>query len=298
MTKANFVILSLVAVIGASIAGIAAYRIATGNSPFEHKRTKAEIDAACQIHLQNAERKANEAVSRRAGEFSSFVDSRKPGAKPFSEDVVSLEGKWNAGKAMLPGMDKDGHRTFIIEKFNEHIFTPVDLANAMKRSIEGGVKDIEGIENELAVSLHKEMSGQPVSTSEIPKIGADFRSTIDTALAASRKDMKLAAGSLVASEVIAQIGTQVLLRLGVQAGILAAGVANSWWSFGGALVIGVAVDAMWDYVTKPAQSIEQEITTELTKLSLNGNGAIRGELTKLVAQRSELWKKTVKEALI
>lgn len=298
MTRANFFILSLVAVIGSSLAGIAAYRIATGNSPFEHKRTKAEIDAACQIHLQTAERKANEAVSRRAGEFSNFIESRMPGAKPFSEAVVSLEGKWIAAKAMLPGMDKDGHRTFIVEKFNEHIFTPGDLANAMKRSIEGGVQDIESVENELAVSIHKEMSGQPVSPSEIPRIGAVFRSTIDIALAASRNDVKLTAGSLVASEVIAQIGTQVLLRLGVQAGILAAGVANSWWSIGGALVIGVAVDAMWEYLTKPAQSIEQEITTELTKLSHDGNSAIRGELAKLVAQRSTLWKKTVKEALI
>ena len=107
----------------------------------------------------------------------------------------------------------------------------------------------------------------------------------------------MATGGLVATEVSSQIGAQVLVRLGVSAGILATAATNSWWTLGGALVIGVAVDALWSYVTHPAATIENQMVLELNKMALNGSSLIQEELKKIVSTRSLLWQKTLKDSL-
>lgn len=297
MSKTKILILSLIAVIAVGLAGLAVYRSATGNLSVEHKRSRAVIETASKVLLQNAKMKADEAVSKRSAEFSEFVNSRKIGAKEFSEDVVSLKGKWVAGKAMLPWADKDGHKKYVVEKFNEHIFTPDDLKNATNRSITGGLQDIERIENELAVALRQEILGRALSPSELPIVTTQFRNAIDAVLNASKTDLAMSAGNLVTSEVVTQIATQVVIRLGASISILGAAAASSWWTVGGALVIGVAVDAIWGYVTQPAKKIESEMVLELDKMSINGSAVIRSELVKVVAARSVLWQEAVKKAL-
>jgi len=297
MSKSKFLFLALVAVIGSCVAALAVYGVVTGGLPWGHKRSSADVKAANEIHLQNAERKAVEAVGRRASEFSSFIDSKKIGAKPFSLDIVSFYGKWRALKSKLPWTDKDGHRDYVIEKFNEHIFSAQELSNAIKRSIEGGIKDIELIENNLAVSLRQELLGRSLAPSEVSTAEAEFRKSVDTLLAASNKDVAMATGNLVVSEVTAQLATQLLIRLGVSAGILATGVANSWWSFGGAFVIGALVDVIWEWFSKPAESIERVMVAQLDQLSLKGSSSIRDDLTKVANARSVLWREAAKGAL-
>ncbi|MGB4911881.1 MAG: hypothetical protein WBO95_07045 [Candidatus Dechloromonas phosphoritropha] len=100
------------------------------------------------------------AINRRSLELASFIDSRKHGAKPFAEDIVSWHGKWRAVAPYLPFTAKDGHKKFVENKFEKHIFTQDELLSAMKLSIENGAKDIEGIENNLAVSLRTEIQGR------------------------------------------------------------------------------------------------------------------------------------------
>lgn len=297
MAKAKLLFFWLFSIIAVSLVGIVAYRSATVKLPLDHKQSRATNDAAFEILLQNAKRNAADAVSKRSAEFSEFINSRKIGAKEFSEDVVSFQGKWAAVKPMLPGTAGDGHKTYLVEKFNQHIFTPDALKNATNRSITGGIRDIELIENELAIALRQEILGRSLSPSELPIVTAEFKNAIDAMVLASKKDVTMAAGSLVTSEVVSQISTQVLIRLGATAGIFGVAAANSWWTLGAAMVIGIAVDAVWDYVTQPAKAIEKEMVLELEKMSLNGSAVIRSELTKVVVARSLLWQKTVKDAL-
>ena len=73
---------------------------------------------------------------------------------------MSWHGKWRAVAPYLPFTAKDGHKKFVENKFEKHIFTQDELLSAMKLSIENGAKDIEGIENNLAVSLRTEIQGR------------------------------------------------------------------------------------------------------------------------------------------
>lgn len=246
--------------------------------------------------IQDARNKADEAVERRAEEFKAFIDGKKVGAKPFSEDVIGLKGALMAIKCYLPGIDDGCYKKYIAGKFSEHIFTPDDFGDAMKRSITGGVQDIEGIENQLAVSLRKVILGRSLTPSESTIAEAEFKGTIEAARSASNDAVLKEAGGLVVTEVVTRITTQVLIRIGVSVGVLTLAGVNSWWTLGGSLIIGVAVNAIWNFFADPADNIEKAMIIELDRISSDGSAAIKDELRKKVAARSQLWETTVREA--
>lgn len=254
------------------------------------------VEAASMALVQDAKKKADQAVESRALEFKAFIDSNMTGAKLFSEDVIGLSGTLQAARCALPWTENDCYKKYIADKFSEHIFTPDGFMNAMKRSITGGVQDIEGIENQLAVSLRQVILGRSLAPSELPLVEAEFKNTIEAARIASNDAVLKETGGLVAQEVVTQIAAEVLIGIGVSGGILTTAGANSWWTFGGSLVIGLLANALWNYYTQPAQGIEKAVVVELNKMSASGSATIRDELTKKVAGRSQLWETTVKEA--
>jgi hypothetical protein len=337
MSKTKFLLLSLVAVVALSFGAIWLFQFVAGDKPYfgvwGQQRSRTEIEAACRNHVREADVKASQAISRRSAEFSEFIQSRKPGAKPFSKAVISWYGKWRAIKPGVdrlssyyetynelssptaiifkklwgkktniekiqaddPLFDKDTHKIFIAEQFDKHIFSSAELAQAMERSIEAALRDLEAIENELAVALRQEILGRSLQPDEIPIAAEKFSAAIARMVAASKWDAAKTVGSLVASEVASQIGAQVFIRLGVSAGILTTGAANSWWSFGAALVIGIVVDVIWEWIDDPAGDIEREMIRSLDNLSAEASSAIKDEMNQVVAQRSKLWEQVVME---
>ena len=215
MSKTKFLVLAFIAVAGLSLGAIWILNIAMGDKSYsgswESKRPKAEVEAACRKHVSEADAKATQAVARRSAEFSEFIRSRKSGAHGFSKDIVSWYGKWRAVKPYLPFTKSDGHKEFVAEKFYQHIFTTEYLAAAVKRAIEGSVKDLESIENDLAVALRQEILGRSLSPDEAPMAAEEFRKAVERMVAASQWDATKTAGSLVASEVASYVATQVLI---------------------------------------------------------------------------------------
>jgi hypothetical protein len=302
MSKAKFLSVALTAVVLLAFGAIWAFNAFMGKRPYsgswEPKRPHAEIEAACQAYVNVAETKAREAIQRRSQEFSDFIDSRKPGAKPFSKDIVSLYGKWRAMSPYIPFTDKDGHKKYVVEKFDQHLFNAQDLAAAIKRSIEGVVKDIEQAENELAVALRQEILGRSLAPDEIPVAAEEFKKAVTRLVTASQWDAAKTAGNLVVSEVVAQVATPVLIRMGVSAGILATGAANAWWSVGGAFVIGILVDVIWEWIDDPAGDIERTMVFALDDLAIKGAGAISDEMVKILDARQKLWSNGVQQLLL
>ena len=296
-SKIKFLTLILLAVVGLSFGTIWVFKLVTEDKPpsevREPKRPQAEIEATCRQHVREAYQEASKAITRRAAEFADFITSHKSGVKPFSKALVSPSGKWRTIKPYLPLTDKDGHKEYVGEKFEQHIFTDQALAAAFKRAIEGGVKDIESIENALAVTLGREISGQPLSPDEVPIAAEAFKKAEESMVAASQRDVAQSAARLVVTEV----ATIVLARLGVSAGALAVGAANSLWSLGTTLVIGVVVDQIWEWVDDPAEDIEREMIDTLDELSQKASTAIEEEMNKKILQRRELWNKAVMEIL-
>ena len=304
MHKTAYWLLTIVATVLLSLLAVSRYHALTdevrGWEPAALEtpsRSRAELEAACALHVTEAHLQATEVIAKRAAIFWSYVHSRKRGVRGFSRKVVSMYGKWRVVKPHLPFTNSNGHREFVIYEFNRHIFTARDLGRAVQRAIEDTLKDLEAIENDLAVTLRQEILGRSLAPDEAPVAAEEFRLAVERMVAASQWDATKSAGSLVVSEVAAQVATQVLVRLGISAGILTAGAANTWWSFGGALVIGVMVDLVWEWVDDPAGDIEREMTDALDGLARKGSTAIKAELLEILEARCAFWRETIHENL-
>jgi hypothetical protein len=261
------------------------------------RRSRDEIAAACRKHIDEATERAEQVAAQRGEEFAAFIRERKSGARPFADAITSWYGKWRAVKPYLPLADDDGHRKYVAELFARHLFSDEELGRNLKRTIESAVRDIETIQNELAVKLREEITAGETPTLDAAPVADEFRRSIEQIVAASQWDAQKGAGSLVVSEVVSTIGTQVLIRLGVSAGVLGAGAANSWWSFGGSLVIGLAVDVIWEWIDDPAGDVEREVAAAVGTLAKKSQSVLTEEIERNARHKRALWRKAATKLL-
>jgi hypothetical protein len=252
------------------------------------------LEARCDEMLQDAMRKADAVADARASEFGQFIEGRSSGVKPFSEELVSVAGSMTVIECKLPGAAEDCFQLYVVKKFGEHLFTQSALEGALKRAFAGGAQDIEMIENQLAVALHQEILGRKFGAEQQTSVETEFKRAAETLRVATDKDIATSAVGLVVTEFATYLGTQMLIRLGVSGGMLAAGVANSWWTFGGSLALGVALNELWTHMTQPAVTVENELRRELGKIALSGRTTIHTELGKAVIARKASWQTAVK----
>ena len=297
--KARVIVLAGAAVAGLSLVAMWLFDEVTGTLPYappvEESRSRAEILDACHAHVRAAEGEARAAVDRHAADFASLIEQRKSGAAAFSREMVSWRSKWRVVKQYLPFTDPDGHRKYVEEQFAKHIFSEAELAGTTRLAVTESLKDIEGIENRLAVRLRSEIVGQPINAVQTSTAEQEFATAIRQIQSASQWDAAKTVGNLAVAEAASAVGTQVLVRLGVSAGILGTGAATSGWTIGGSLVLGVLVDAVWQWIDDPAGDIERETVAALEQLAVDGEAALSAELGELVTARRVLWDRAVEE---
>lgn len=299
--KAIYIAFVFLAAAGLALAAVFAYSRLIGDHPYTiatpkqselpKQRSKEEVAAACKGHIDAAFAEAQQVATARAAEFSAFVRDKKKGARPFAENLTSWYGKWRVIKPYLPFADGDGHKKYVEELFATHIFTKDELGTRLKRTIEDAVLDMEGIQNRLAVKLKHEITSSTSATFDDTAVASEFRNSIEQVVAASQWDAQKAAAALVVSEVVSTIGTQVLIRMGVSAGILGAGAANSWWSLGGSVVIGLIVDVLWEWIDDPTGDVEREVGQAIDSFAERCDSALSQELQKVNQQKQDLWLK-------
>jgi hypothetical protein len=96
-------------------------------------------------------------------------------------------------------------------------------------------------------------------------------------------------------ELASSIGPLVFTRLGVAAGMLATSATTSWWTAGASLVIGIALERVWNWIDDPKVEVTAQIEQKLGKFSLEVAYALKQELDRVAALRCAQWKKIVDE---
>jgi hypothetical protein len=273
------------------LAGVLAFAaVSVFSRAMDRYHHRVRVQQASSQLINNAVLQAGQAVEKNAESFDQFILSRKGGSRAFAKEVSSMYGKWRAVKPHLPFTDSDGHKQYVQEVFEKHVMSRGDLAGALKRSIEGAVRDVEGIQNDLAVNLRQEIAGCHLEGHDIAVAQQDFKDSIQRLVSASQRDATSAAVNLVVSEVVSMVASKVLVKLGVEAGILAVGAADSWWTFGASLVVGLIVDVVWGWIDNPVGKIENAVNQSLDKVARDGKAALVTEMGKLVVEKRKLWE--------
>ena len=292
-------LIGLLLVLGLSVGAAWLFGSVSGTNPHVSesppKRSRAEVIEACNARIHQAVADGNAAIDGRTAEFASFIEGRKAGVAPFSRELVSWYGKWRAVKPYLPFTASDGHKQYVEETFVKQVFTREEFSDLTRRVVTESAKDLEGIENRLAVAIRQEIAGGGPVAVDASIATQQFSGAIERVKSASQWDAAKAGGSLATSEAVAVVGTQVLMRLGVSAGLLGAGAVSSWWTLGAGIVLGLVADQVWEVIDDPAGDIERDTLAVLDQVATNGSGALRDELKTVLTQRRELWAKAVEE---
>lgn len=270
-----------------AVVAVAALFLVFVNQQLARREAAIAQAGAINQHIAVAKARSLEAVNKRADEVRAFVLQSKSGAKPFAKDVVSLRGKWQA----LRGSKK--HKRYVIEQFDKHVFTPKQISDRVKAAVENSVRDLDQEQNNLAVVIRKELLGRPLAPGEIQAATEELTRAVDRVVATAEDEAMRDAAALVAIEVTGRIAAQVFTRVGVTAGVLSAGAATSWWTFGAGAAIGFVVSALWDWIDNPAKDVQREVERSLDDLSVKVADAVRDEMVKVVEARHAIWEKAV-----
>jgi hypothetical protein len=192
----------------------------------------------------------------------------------YADTCLGWGSKWRLVRDRLPWSDGTEHQRFLKEKFEEQIFSPETLEQAIRQSIHERFAKVRDLENEMLLRMRADIEKLPDydaiamgSESELT-LGFEtaFRKASETASQDLSSDIESQLVSLVAGEVLAQVA----VRLGVSAGILGTGAASGWATFGIGLVAGLVVDQivsrLWDYFADPELELAIELSRSLSQL--------------------------------
>jgi hypothetical protein len=263
-------------------------------TPIERSLYKQRAWTTIVPRLDEADRLSRTAVNDQLAEIDHFFSERRAGVKLFAGKVLSLSGKWNYAKSKLPIAADDAHLRYVAEQFASAVFSDDDLRKAIQAAVDGYLGRVAAIEGRLLVDVRADLSEQALKMPAAPRLPvseAELRRQFETSLAdvtrlAARdvgRATSLTTASLVGGEIATVIAVRVAaavaVRLGVSAGIVGAGAASSWATFGVGIVVGFAVDAALNKAAKaagydPAAAVEQRVNAvldDVRKLIVEGD---------------------------
>lgn len=218
-------------------------------------------------HLAPADAAGSAAVDKSLESINQFFADRKPGVRSFAKSILSMRGKGEFVRGKLPRAEAEHHLKFLDREFSEHVFEPKELRQAIELAINDYLKTLSAIENKLLVQCQTDIRSLDPAAHELLPFAVDeaafageYQKLLDQVVAEVSRDVRLGTArevvSLVSGEIAAvvavRVGAAVATKLGVDAGILGAGAASSWATFGLGIAAAVVVDVALDWVMKVA----------------------------------------------
>jgi len=217
--------------------------------------------------LTQADQTGAAVVERQLEAVREFFRAKKQGATPFAEESLSLAGKWQLVKSKLSFDDGESHRRYLREKFEEHVFHGDDLRSAIQAAVTGTLSELKGLENTLLTEIRADLADSELfagNTAPGLQSEAAFRHAYeqlarnvltvvarDLGVTASREVVAFVASD-IATQVVTRVGVAMATRLGVSTGILGAGAASGWATFGIGLGVGLLIDMSLDWALRQA----------------------------------------------
>lgn len=253
-------------------------------------------------HLSWAEKQAADALDEHLRPIRAFFVDAKRDTPKFAERALSFGSKWRLVADHVPFTRGGRHAAFLRTQFEEHLFTPAQMAQIVEQAVTGYVTHIRSIESEMLVKLRADLADFPeaylAAGLDEAALRARYDEALSQALAATQSDFRSDVATQVVSLISGEVLTQVAVRLGVSAGVLGTGAASSWATFGIGLVVGVIVDQIvswvWDWYADPKGNLAIQLNAKLDGLSrliVDGSDGVEGlrlRLTNYAEQRTKL----------
>lgn len=258
-------------------------------------------------HLLSAEQAADRAIEEHIKSINAFFEDAKQGTRPFAADALGWSSKWKMVADCVPFTSGERHSQYLREQFQKHIFSEAQLVDNMEKVVQNYIQSIQSIESKMLVDLQSDTAEfaetYPISQLDEAMLKEKFDEALARSIAAAGNDIRADVAKETVSIIAASILTQVAVRLGVSAGILSAGAASGWATFGIGVVAGLIVDQIvswtWDWWADPRGSLAADIDLKLSEINdLIVNGApgvegLRARLGRHARERAVLRREAV-----
>lgn len=274
--------------------------------PPEAKRPRPPEELA-KPHLSKAEQECERVIEEHVKSLDTFFADSKKDTRGFAEDALGWSSKWRLAADYVPFTSKDRHQKFMREKFEERIFKPAQLEDAVKRVVKSYLAHVRSIEGKMLVDLRTDTGNFPsaylLAQLDDKRLQESYDSALTKAIEATGGKLQEDIASGIVSTIAGEVLTQVAIRLGVRAGILGAGAASGTVTFGIGLVVGLIVDQIvawvWDWYSDPKGQLAGEIDKkldEMNRLLVDGSTDVKGlrdRLREFARERAATRQKVV-----
>ncbi|MDZ4821396.1 MAG: hypothetical protein SGJ20_20735 [Planctomycetota bacterium] len=218
-------------------------------------------------HLAPADVASAVAIQESLRPIAQFFEERRTGVRPFAEEVLSFNGKWQYIRGKLPTADDKRHMKFLDQSFSKHVFESAELRALLEASVTEYLTRLKAIENRLLLDCRADIQQLDIQASEVllamqtdATFAAEYQRMLasvvkevaqDAKFGVSREVVSLIAGE-IAAVVAVRVGVAVATKLGVDAGILGAGAASSWATLGIGLAAAIVIDVALEWAMKAA----------------------------------------------
>lgn len=261
-------------------------------------------------HLSRAEQEAELVIEEHVKAINSFFADSKKSTRDFAVESLGFRSKitlvgdqvpsifnwlfedefsiikWATGKD-LSLKNSEKHKRFIREKFEEHVFKPAQLKDAVEQVVKSYLAHMRSIESKMLVDLRTDVSDfpttYPLAQLDDKRLQESYDQALSRAIAATGSDLRDDIATQLVSIIAGEVLSQVALRLGVSAGILGTGAASGWATLGIGVVVGLIVDQIvawaWDWWADPKGNLAADLDKkldEMNRLIIDGSTDVQG----------------------
>ncbi|GEM_PF-5439241 len=204
----------------------------------EPPRTRERILAAVAESRSSADFRLQarlaEAVRRACDTVEVCVRMRKEAIPAFTDACFSLGTTWK----LLWASEGEG-RDLVKKRFERHVISPDWMESLFAQVAADFASDARDAQDEYLLAIAADVEEV---CAEAPGATVVDPEAIGRLVGALRTDVRACAGLQVANSIVTEVVLTGVARFLIARGVLAAGAATSWCTFGIGLVVGIVVD--------------------------------------------------------
>lgn len=256
-------------------------------------------------HLNKAEKDTESIVGKEFTELNDFFSTAKKNIPAFVDEALGYYSKWKIITDNIPFTSGGAHEKFIRKTFDEKVFKANELEKEVHATVKSCLDEISSVESRMLVDLRADLPDIPKEYFMEHLNEKLFQDKVDNivvlASVASVADIGPTIALNLASFIAGEALAMVAIQLGVSSGILAAGTASGWLTFGVGAVVGLIVDQMvgwiWNWYADPKGMLIQKLSTSLDRIFLLVTNKLREELKKNAVKRDTARRNVVNDFL-
>ncbi len=284
----------------------------SGSEPSGEARS-VKVKGATEVlhrHLDWADRESAVGLNPYLNEVHEFFAKARERSRPFAVEALGWDSKLKLTTDFFT--NNGDHATFLQERFAANLFSPDELEQLMERMIGGYLRRLGDIESQMLVSMEADLVALP-STGVAVAIDREalsqaLRAALETSAQAAAGDFRGMIAQEIVSLVAGEILAHVAAQLAASAGILSAGAASGWQTFGIGVVVGLIVDAIvseiYNEAFDPAGQLANKVNenlNEMERLILEGSErtpGMKGRLQDYTNRRNVARRRAIEQVVL